>query len=144
MRTVVSLSSILLLSILVESAILATTQPNQGLVGKWKVVKSQGNDGGDPGTIQFLKDGRIIISQKNSPKKNGSYSIDNTTSPATIMVKILIDDAETQQKVLIDCPGIYKFDGKRLIMKIVNAPKTSAPKDFTLDKDGYSNLELIR
>jgi len=144
MRKLVGLAVLLVLSIVVQSALPATGQARQSLVGKWKVVKSQGEEGKDPGTMEFFKDGRVVILQKNSPKKNGSYSTDDATTPATIMVKILTDDSESHQKVIVDCPGIYKFDGKRLIMKIVNAPQRVAPKDFSLDTDGYSNLELVR
>jgi uncharacterized protein (TIGR03067 family) len=144
MRKLVGLSVLMAFSIFVQAALPGTGQAKQSLVGKWKVVKSQGEEGKDPGTMEFLKDGRVIIMEKRSKPKNGSYSTDETTIPATIMVKILTDDPESHQKVIVDCPGIYKFERKRLILKIVNAPKTAAPKDFTVDTDGYTNLELVR
>ena len=142
MRRLIGFSFILAMFVLSVSPVIG--QDKQSLIGKWKVVKSQGEEGSDPGTIEFLKDGRVIIAQKKSDRKNGSYTADESTTPATILIKMLTDDPESHQKVMIDCPGIYKFEGKRLIMKIVNAPKTAAPKDFTLDKDGYTNLELVR
>ena len=144
MRKLIGLSFILVLSIFVQSASPAIGQAKQSLLGKWKVVKSQGEEGSDPGTMEFLKDGRVIISQKKSPRKSGAYTTDDSKTPATIVVTILTDDPESHQKVVIECPGIYKFEGKRLIMKIVNGPKTAAPTDFTVDKDGYTNLELVR
>ena len=144
MRRLKGFSVILVLSMFVLSVSPAIGQDKQSLIGKWKVVKSQGEEGSEPGTMEFLKDGRVIIAQKNSARKNGSYTIDESAIPATILIKMLTEDPASHQKVLIDCPGIYKFEGKRLVMKIVNAPKTAAPTDFTVDKVGYTNLELVR
>ena len=83
MRKLIGLSFILAVSIFVQSASPAIGQAKQSLIGKWKVVKSQGEEGSDPGTLEFLKDGRVIISQKNSPRKSGAYSTDDSKTPAT-------------------------------------------------------------
>ena len=145
MRIFTCLATALVLLILVQSVSRpAIGQTPQTLVGKWKVVKSQGEEGSDPGTMEFFKDGRIIIMQKNYPPAEGTYTTDDTKSPATIVIKVAIEEPETHKKNVVDCYGIYKFNGDRLILKAVNGPKTNAPTDFTVDKDGYTNLEMMR
>src|SRR5438105_540501 len=86
-------------------------QTSSPLIGRWKVVKSQGDEGSDPGTFEFFKDGRILISQKNSDPREGSYVTDETKSPATIVLKIAVVESGTKKKSTIDCAGIYKFEG---------------------------------
>ena len=114
------------------------------LAGKWKVVRFQGQEEKTGGSIEFFQDGRVVISQKGSELKEGTYVTDETKSPFTINFKLTVMEYGEQKKTIVNSPGIYKFEAKRLILKAVNAPDVASPKDFKVEPDGYANLELVQ
>jgi uncharacterized protein (TIGR03067 family) len=114
------------------------------LIGKWKVVSFQGEEGKTPGNIEFFKDGRVLISEEGSESKEGVYTTDERKSPSIIILKMHVMEGEKQTKTTVTCPGIYKIEGGRLILKAVNADGVEPPKDFKVEPNGYAHLELVR
>ena len=122
----------------------AMRQASSPLIGKWKVVSFQGKEGDTPGHIEFFKDGRVLVSQEGSEPKAGVYATDDTKSPSVITIKMSLVEPGNTKKTTVICPGIYKIEGGRLILKAVNADGVEPPKDFKVEPTGYAHLELVR
>jgi uncharacterized protein (TIGR03067 family) len=135
---------LLLLSICTSPPHGAIGQASSDLIGKWKVVSFQGKEGDAPGSLEFFKDGRVLISQDGSEPKEGTYVTDETKSPFIIILKMSVIEAGNQKKTTVICPGIYKIAGGMLILKAVNADGVEPPKDFKVEPNGYAHLELVR
>jgi uncharacterized protein (TIGR03067 family) len=120
------------------------SQANSPLIGRWKVVSFQGKEGDAPGHIEFFKDGRVLISQEGSEPKEGDYATDDTKSPSVITLRMSVVEPGNKKKTTVMCPGIYKIERGRLILKAVNADGVEPPKDFKVEPIGYAYLEFVR
>jgi uncharacterized protein (TIGR03067 family) len=110
------------------------------ILGTWEVVKKNGRDVTKDNVIpvQVFTEKEISFG---SPKGNtikGTYSVDQTKTPAQITIVFSIGEKKATIK------GIYKIEANKLIQK--TAPDTKEfqyPKDFSVE-DKYETLELVK
>jgi hypothetical protein len=120
------------------------------LTGSWKVTKASGQrKAQDINRLEFYnphqigyETGELALMQNDGTIGYHDYSAYENRSPKQILMSIYRDDE------IISYYGIYKFDGRKLILKVVqnigrNDPDPHMPGDFN-EQSGFDILELER
>ncbi|MBI3822671.1 MAG: TIGR03067 domain-containing protein [Planctomycetes bacterium] len=107
------------------------------LQGEWSVIAMERRGKEAPqeaieGSVLAVKDNKMTLQHKNDDKpREFTFTLDPTKKPAAIDLTSLKEDA--RDKVV---PGIYKFDGKNLILCIPNGKVGERPTEFKSGGEG--------